>query len=330
MVAGGCALLCCCTTRRLAGTHWRPREAEGLVSDPNEWCGVAHPVGPVDPHERPAASSSGPSGGRAATSATTAALEPELHGGAVDWVHFASAWAQDLDLEGRLITCEHGRRAVSRTNSDGSVEVLVDRYKGGRLNSPNDVVVKSDGTIWFTDPEYGIQDDLMGYEAPNEQDGKCYVFRFDPASGELSAVADDFVMPNGLAFSADESLLYIVDSGGDKGLDLFAIPDELPDPHEIRVFDVIGGRRLENGRLFTKVSPGVPDGIRLDSDGNVWSVAFDGVHCYSPAAELLGKIKIPEMVANITFGGPERNRLFIAAANSLYAADLDRQGIQRP
>lgn len=251
--------------------------------------------------------------------------------GVADWrkpSDFANG--NTLDLEGRLITCEHGRRAVSRTNSDGSVEVLVDRYKGGRLNSPNDVVVKSDGTIWFTDPEYGIQDDLMGYEAPNEQDGKCYVFRFDPASGELSAVADDFVMPNGLAFSADESLLYIVDSGGDKGLDLFAIPDELPDPHEIRVFDVIGGRRLENGRLFTKVSPGVPDGIRLDSDGNVWSVAFDGVHCYSPAAELLGKIKIPEMVANITFGGPERNRLFIAAANSLYAADLDRQGIQRP
>ncbi len=133
-----------------------------------------------------------------------------------------------LDLEGRLITCEHGRRAVSRTNHDGSVEVLVDRYEGRRLNSPNDVVVKSDGTIWFTDPEYGIQDDQMGYEGPNEQDGKCYVFRFDPAGGELTVVADDFVMPNGLAFSADESLLYIVDSGRDRGSICLPSPTSCP------------------------------------------------------------------------------------------------------
>jgi gluconolactonase len=251
--------------------------------------------------------------------------------GVSDWRNPSDfANGNTLDLEGRLITCEHGRRAVSRTNHDGSVELLVDRYEGGRLNSPNDVVVKSDGTIWFTDPEYGIQDDQIGFESPNEQGGKCYVFRFDPASGELSVVADDFIMPNGLAFSADESLLYIVDSGGDRGLDLFSIPDELPDPHEIRVFDVIDGARLVNSRLFTKVSPGVPDGMRLDSDGNVWSVAFDGVHCYSPKAELLGKIKIAEMVANLTFGGPERNRLFIAGATSLYAVDLDCLGIQRP
>ena len=235
-----------------------------------------------------------------------------------------------LDREGRLITCEHGRRAVSRTNRDGTVEILAERYRGGRLNSPNDVVVKSDGTIWFTDPEYGIQDDVMSFAASNEQDGRCYVFRLDPESHDLEVVIDDFAMPNGLAFSADERRLYVVDSGADKGLDLHAIPDELPDPHHIVVFDVIDGRRLQNQRLFARVSPGVPDGIRLDSDGNVWTVAFDGVQCFSPDGELLGKVRTPEIVANLTFGGPGRNRLFMAGETSVYSVALNREGIQRP
>ena len=224
------------------------------------------------------------------------------------------------DRQGRLVTCEHRGRRVTRTEPDGSITVLADRYRGKRLNSPNDVVVKSDGSIWFTDPTYGIMSDYEGDRAEPEQDG-CYVYRIDPASGEVEVVADDFVKPNGLAFSPDESILYIADSG------LSHDPDG---PHHIRAFDVVDGRKLRNGRVFAEVSPGVPDGFRVDIHGNVWTSAQDGVHCLAPDGTPLGRIKIPEMVSNLTFGGPKRNRLFITANRSLYSVFVASTGAQRP
>jgi len=224
------------------------------------------------------------------------------------------------DREGRLISCEHGGRRVSRTEHDGSYTVLVDRYKGKRLNSPNDVVVKSDGTIWFTDPPYGILSDYEGKKAKSAI-GANYVYRFDPKTKSPTVVADDFDKPNGIAFSPDEKKLYIADTGGSH------------DPngaHHIRVFDVIDGRKLARGRVFAEIDPGLADGFRLDTDGNVWTSAGDGVHCFSPRGELLGKILVPEVVSNVCFGGPKRNRLFITATTSLYAAYVCQVGVQRP
>ena len=224
------------------------------------------------------------------------------------------------DREGRLVSCEHGTRRVTRTEPDGAITVIAERYKGRRLNSPNDVVVKSDGTVWFSDPNYGIMSNYEGFKADMEQDG-CYVFRADPARGTLDVVADDFVKPNGLAFSPDESLLYIADSGASHD------PDG---PHHIRVFRVGKTGKLSGGRVFAEVSPGLPDGFRLDTDGNLWTSAGDGVHCYAPDGALLGKIHIPETTANVAFGGPRRNRLFIAATTSLYAVFVGAAGAQRP
>ena len=224
------------------------------------------------------------------------------------------------DRQGRLVSCEHGPRRVTRTEPDGTITVIADRYKGGRLNSPNDVVIKSDGTIWFTDPTYGILSDYEGHKAEPEQDG-CFVYRVDPASGEVAVVADDFVKPNGLAFSPDEGILYVADSG------LSHDPDG---PHHIRAFDVDAGNALRNGRVFAEVSPGVPDGFRLDVDGNLWTSARDGVHCYAPDGTLLGKIRLPQMVSNLTFGGPKRNRLFITSSHALYAVYVAASGVQRP
>lgn len=224
------------------------------------------------------------------------------------------------DLQGRLVTCEHGSRSVTRTEPDGSLTVLADRWRGKRLNSPNDVVVKSDGTVWFTDPPYGILSDKEGHKAESEI-GACLVFRLDPAAGELEAVADDFVKPNGLAFSPDERVLYVSETGysHDKAV-----------PRWIRAFDVVDGRRLSNGREFVRIDRGVADGLRLDADGNVWTSAGDGVRCYSPRGELLGKVLVPEPVANLTFGGPGRNRLFITASTSLYAVTVGARGAERP
>jgi gluconolactonase len=224
------------------------------------------------------------------------------------------------DREGRLVTCEHGTRRVTRTEPDGTVTVLADRYRGKRLNSPNDAVVKSDGTIWFTDPPYGIMSDYEGGKTGSEL-GKCYVFRLDPRSGELAIVADDFVKPNGIAFSPDESILYIADTGASH---------DPEGPHHIRAFAVRDGARLAEGRLFAEITPGLADGFRIDSDGNVWTSAGDGVHCFSPQGELLGKIKVPEVVSNVAFGGPKRNRLFITATTSLYAIYVAQTGVQRP
>lgn len=224
------------------------------------------------------------------------------------------------DREGRLVTCEHGARRVTRTEPDGRITVLADSYRGRRLNSPNDVVVRSDGSIWFTDPTYGILSDYEGYKAEPEQPTRN-VYRLDPATGELDVVVDDFVQPNGLAFSPDENSLYIADSGGshDDG-----------GPSHVRVFDVVDGRRLANGRIFFEVDRGVPDGMRVDSQGNLWTSAGDGVQCVSADGRLLGKILVPQIVANLTFGGPRRNRLFITATRSVYAIYLAANGVQTP
>ena len=224
------------------------------------------------------------------------------------------------DRQGRLVSCHHGGRNVTRTEADGSITVIADSYKGKKLNSPNDVVVKSDGSIWFTDPTYGIMSDYEGYKAESEQDG-CFVYRVDPANGNIAVVADDFVKPNGLAFSPDESILYIADSGFSHD------PDG---PHHIRAFDLSEDGKLGNGRVFAEVAPGVPDGFRVDIEGNVWTSCQDGVICIAPDGMALGKIRIPTMVANLTFGGPRRNRLFITATKSLYAVYVATTGVQTP
>jgi gluconolactonase len=224
------------------------------------------------------------------------------------------------DRQGRLVTCEHGARRVTRTEVDGKVTVLADQFNGKRLNSPNDVVVRSDDTVWFTDPPYGILSDYEGNRGEPEYGG-CFVFRLDPKSERLDAVAEDFDKPNGLAFSPDESKLYVVDTGGSH---------KKNGNHHIRVFDVVHGSRLANGRVLVEVRPGLADGLRIDTDGNIWTSAGDGVHCYSPQGELLGKIKIPEVVSNLTFGGPKRNRLFITGTTSVYSVYVAKNGVQAP
>ncbi|MFF5289894.1 SMP-30/gluconolactonase/LRE family protein [Paractinoplanes globisporus] len=208
-----------------------------------------------------------------------------------------------FDREGRIVTCSHGRRAIER---DG--RVLVDHYGPSLLNSPNDVVVASDGAIWFTDPPYGIVQPAEGYPGELEY-GACYVFRFDPATGDLTPVVLDMEEPNGLAFSPDESLLYVADTSA-------ALHED--GKHWIRVYDVVDGRGCANGRLFAEVSPGVPDGFRVDEHGNVWTSSADSVQVYAPDGRHLGKIPVPEVVANVCFGGPDGDTLFIAATTSLY------------
>jgi gluconolactonase len=224
------------------------------------------------------------------------------------------------DREGRLITCEHQARRVTRTEYDGRISVIAERYEGKRLNSPNDAVVKSDGTIWFTDPSYGISAEYEGGKAESEI-GSCNVYRVDPRTGEIGVVADDFSRPNGLAFAPDEATLYIADSG------FWPDPSK---PHHIRAFRVDESNALHNSRVVAEVSPGIPDGFRIDVDGNIWTSAGDGVHCITPEGELLGKIRVPEKVSNVCFGGPKRNRLFICGFTSLYAIYLNTRGAQQP
>jgi gluconolactonase len=223
------------------------------------------------------------------------------------------------DRQGRLITCEHDSRRLTRTEYDGHITVLMDHFQGKPLNAPNDVVVKSDGSIWFTDPGYGIMFNYEGHRAPLEL--PAVVYRLDPMSGEATVVVDDLSKPNGLCFSPDESLLYVVDSGST--------------PRVIRVYDVLGGSRLANGRLFVDMSPGTSDGLRCDVDGNLWAAAgsggegFDGVHIFAPDGHRIGQILLPEKCANVCFGGIKRNRLFMAASQSLYALYVETQGVQR-
>jgi gluconolactonase len=225
-----------------------------------------------------------------------------------------------VDREGRLVSCEHQTRCVTRTEHDGSRTVLVDRIAGKRFNSPNDVVVKSDGTVWFSDPTYGIDCDYEGDAAASEI-GASHVYRYDPGRGACAAVTTDFVKPNGLAFSPDEQYLYIADTGVShvKGC-----------PAHIRRFAVGGDSTLSGGEVFATCDAGLFDGFRFDVDGNLWTSAGDGVHCYAPDGVLLGKITVPEVVANLCFGGPKRNRLFICATTSLYSIFLRTQGCLRP
>lgn len=224
------------------------------------------------------------------------------------------------DRQGRLISCEHGSRRVTRLEPDGKVTVIADRHAGKKLNSPNDVVVKSDGTIWFTDPDYGIMSDYEGHKAEREQKG-CFVYRVDPKKGEIRIVADDFVKPNGLAFSPDEKILYVADSGQSH---------DPKGPHHIRALPVGEGAKLSRGKVFAEIAPGVPDGFRVDTDGNVWTSCRNGIICFDAKGKALGKIKVPQMVSNLTFGGPKRNRLFITATKSLYSVYVAATGCQVP
>jgi gluconolactonase len=196
--------------------------------------------------------------------------------------------------------------------------VIADSFDGKRLNSPNDVVVKSDGTIWFTDPHYGIATNYEGYKS--EQELPCQVYRVDPASGSITAVLTDFNCPNGLAFSPSEDRLYVADTGR----------LHKNDPNHVRVFDCSKSGKLSGGDIFHSINPGKADGIRLDTDGNVWSSAGDGVHCLNPDGRLLGKILIPEIVSNICFGGRAKHQLFITGTTSVYTVILNREGVQRP
>ncbi|GAA2760513.1 SMP-30/gluconolactonase/LRE family protein [Actinopolymorpha rutila] len=224
-----------------------------------------------------------------------------------------------VDRQGRLVTCEHGNRRVTRTEHDGSLTVLTDNFGGKRYNSPNDVVVKSDGSVWFTDPAYGIDSDYEGHQADSEI-GACHVYRWDATTGEVRIVADDFVRPNGLAFSPDETRLYVSDTGS---------THHRGGPRHMRVFDVAADGTLSGGKEFATCTSGLFDGFRLDTAGRIWASAADGVHCYHPDGTLLGKILVPETVANVEFGGPRRNRLFIAATTSLYSVLLPVNGALR-
>jgi gluconolactonase len=216
-----------------------------------------------------------------------------------------------VDRQGRFVTCEHGERRVTRTEHDGSVTVLATSYNGQRLNSPNDVVEHSDGSIWFTDPSYGIHTDYEGHEASSEV-GSRNVYRLDSVNGNLTAVVEDFAQPNGLAFTPDEHRLFIVDS-------------EL---HHIRVFNVDHGM-LTGGELFCADDQGY-DGIRFDHLGRLWGAAHDGLHCYDPDGSLIGKLRLPEITANLTFGGRQRNHLYITATSSLYSLRVNFRAASYP
>jgi gluconolactonase len=226
------------------------------------------------------------------------------------------------DRQGRLITCEHGTRRVTRTEHDGTLTVLMDSFQGRRLNAPNDVVVHPDGGIWFTDPGYGIHWNYEGHKAEFELD-TC-VYRIDPESLAATMVCDELVKPNGLGFSPDYRLLYIADTGASH---------KPGHPRQICVYDVVDGVRLTGRRQFCELSPAGPDGFRLDMDGNLWSAAgwagagHDGVQVFAPDGEKIGAIHLPEGVSNVCFGGVKRNRLFMTAGQSVYSLYVETQGV---
>ncbi len=236
-------------------------------------------------------------------------------------VEFTNGHVREAD--GSLLHCSHGQRAVVRTRFDAQMnvmrdDVLASHYQGRRLNSPNDVVVKRDGSIWFTDPPYGILSDHEGHKADSEL-GDCYVFRLDPASGALRIVSDFVVEPNGLAFSPDESVLYVSDTSA-------ALRTDGGGHHHIVAFDVIGGQDLANPRIFAVVSPGLADGLRVDVHGFVYTSSADSVQVYHPDGTRIGRIAVPEKVGNVCFGGPGGDELFICASMSLYRIRLNTRG----
>lgn len=222
------------------------------------------------------------------------------------------------DREGRLVTCEHGGRRISRTEYDGTLAAVAEGFEGKRLNSPNDVIVKSDRSIWFTDPPFGLLGFYEGYAATQEL--PMNVYRVDGGTGELTVLEDSVNRPNGLCFSPDESILYLVESG--------------TSPRNVYAYDVVDrGKRITNKRKFIDVGPGTPDGMRCDMDGNLWmgwgmgDPALDGVNVYNPDGRLIGRIALPERCANLCFGGTHRNRLFMAASKSIYALYVNTQGV---
>jgi gluconolactonase len=220
------------------------------------------------------------------------------------------------DRQGRLVTCEHDARRVTRTEYDGTITVILDRFDGKPLNSPNDVVVRSDDSVWFTDPPFGILSNYEGHVAPVEL--PTNVYRVDGRTGQATVVVGDIPRPNGLAFSPDELKLYVVVSGAM--------------PREIRVYDVVdNGARLANGRVFIDCGAGVPDGFRVDTEGNLWcgwggGEGHDGVAVFNPDGKLIGRILLPERCANLCFGGAKRNRLFIAGSKSIYSIYVNARG----
>ncbi|MBG6238501.1 gluconolactonase [Mycetocola sp. CAN_C7] len=281
-------------------THATPADSSGLIAGDLEklWTGGEWLEGPVwVPATQSVWFSDIPNNRILAFDRTSG--ETQVHRNAVEYTN-----GRTLDLGGQVVQCSHGRRAVER-EVGGQVEVLIDSWNGHRFNSPNDVVVASDGAIWFTDPPYGIQE--SGREGhPGEQEyGGCFVFRFDPASGELAAVITELVHPNGLALSPDERLLYVTDTGrtGDEGY--------------ICVYDVAGGLIAGEGRVFA-TPPGTTDGLRVDTAGRVWTSAGSAVQVLSADGELLLEIPVPEVVSNVCFGGPDGTELYLTASASLY------------
>ena len=226
-----------------------------------------------------------------------------------------------LDHDGSTLACSHGDRRLERLALDGTRTPIVERHLGKRLNSPNDVVAKSDGTIWFTDPPYGIASDYEGHRAESEI-GTCLVFRFDPRTAELDAVTDWLEHPNGLAFSPDESILYVSDTSA-------ALAEDGGGNHHIAAFDVVGGRTLASPRVFFDMDDGLADGFRIDTAGNIWTSAEDGIHVITPDGRRIGRLPVPERTSNCVFGGPNGDRLFITASSSLYAIDVATRGAVR-
>ncbi len=227
------------------------------------------------------------------------------------------------EANGSLLHCSHGQRAVVRTRFDAELnvlgdEIVVDRYRGRRLNSPNDIVVKHDGSIWFTDPPYGISSDYEGHRAESELEG-CHVFRFDPASGEL-LIASSFVEePNGLAFSPDERVLYVSDTSA-------ALRGDAGGNHHIVSFDVVDGQTLARPRIFAVIEPGLPDGFRVDMHGLLYISSLDSVQVYHPDGTRIGRIAVPEKVGNLCFGGPDGDELYVCASTSLFRIRLNTRG----
>lgn len=217
------------------------------------------------------------------------------------------------DREGRIVSCSHGQRAIIRRDYDGEWRVLVSHYRGNRLNSPNDLVVHSDGSIWFTDPPFGLTQPNEGYGGQQDQPGS-FVYRFDPVSKEIVAVIKEMERPNGLAFSSDEQILYVSDTSQ---------VNYAQGHHYIRAYEIIG-TQASNGRVFAKVEPGQPDGIKVDAAGNVFASSADSVQVYASDGTCLGKILVPEVCANLTFGGQDSKSLFITAGKSLYSITLKR------